>query len=190
MNSVFLFGNELMTSSLADLVKRHLQKMHPNLVIKIETENIVEDSISDALAQVDQILAEYPLYVVVLMGTADAIQQIPIEVFTSNLQYLINKIKSYRLVLTTIPFVDESRQHVQKNQQFLEYNQVIRHLAKKEGLSMVDLDYAMTVYPAATVFLQEDGIHLSELGEDLYAALIARNITNIEGDLAKAAKQL
>jgi hypothetical protein len=74
MNSVFLFGNELMTSSLADLVKRHLQKMHPNLVIKIETENIVEDSISDALAQVDQILAEYPLYVVVLMGTADAIQ--------------------------------------------------------------------------------------------------------------------
>ncbi len=188
MKKVVLFGDSLTagfngkttTEDVTVEVKQDLK----NMGFEMEVVNAGKrgDTTKSALERLDSdVLSQKPDYVSIFFGNDLVDHSVSIEDYIKNVEKMIEKIGTEKVVLIAPAYVDPKKQAEQRHSVDIHaYGKALMDFAKENNLSHIDLAYHMTIYPAASEFLREDGLHLSKEGNELLGNLIARNIKNAE----------
>jgi hypothetical protein len=184
MNDIILFGDNFVTTNLAEQTAKQLANMRPNFQVNVKAKTLAKATVEPATRDIQKVLATRPLYVALIFGLTDALEDTPIEKFKTDLAKLVGTVKHYRIILATIPLVDS----LIDDEKAEKYNAAIRDFADREQISLVDIAHAIEVYPAPNEFVSTKYIGLTALGEELFGAMIARNIKNTESAIDKAAE--
>ncbi|KAF1301643.1 SGNH/GDSL hydrolase family protein [Enterococcus sp. JM9B] len=136
-------------------------------------------STASALAELSLAVQEEPDSIVVNVGINDAINLRDNQTqYEQNLQKILTAFPAEKVIFVGPSFVD-SRKKTQADPEILQtYIATAKKVASNTAVDFIDIYHHMTVYPAPTEYLQEDGLHPSKFGYELLGALIARNIKN------------
>lgn len=136
-------------------------------------------STESALAGIDEAVAQAPDFVVINVGINDAIN-LPdsLQAYGENLKEMVSKFAPEKVILVGPSFVDQSKKTQADQETIKEYVAMAKNVAEETGVDFIDFYHHMVIYPAATEFLQADGLHPSKFGYHLLGSLIARDIKN------------
>lgn len=186
MKKIVLFGDsiiagyfkEAVSPVLINLVKDNLQVLAMEEVTLVNA-GMPGDTTRDGLKRLEkEVLSESPDMVVVFFGANDCSEDRPISVteYGENLETMIRKIGREKVILITAPFIDSGRRPERPDYQVRQFVSKGKEIASVAKIPSIDLYQAMTGYSGTDEFLQADGLHFSQYGYDLLAALIVREI--------------
>lgn len=158
---------------MADLTKRNLED------VQIVNAGIPGNTTADAIKRFDQdVMSEKPDIVTIFFGANDTNSDnlVPLEKYAETIETMIAKLGKEKVILVTPPYVDCARKPTRDDERIRTYVERVKVIGEKYELPVIDLYQAMVVYPGTDEFLQADGLHFSETGYDLLAALIVREI--------------
>ena len=153
------------------------------------------DTSADALARFERdVVKKNPDFVLIGLGTNDFIREgqgnttprVSPEQFRTNLQTMIDGVKALDAVpiLITAPYVRDDAYPPVSNYENVGglnpaldvYIEVVRSLAKDNGIGLIDIHKICDKYPL-TEFLISDGVHLAATGNRVYADAIEEYLT-------------
>jgi lysophospholipase L1-like esterase len=166
MKTVVCFGASL-TAGTVSFNYLHLLEARPALAdFKFINHGVNGDLAWNGLQRLDEVIAENPDYVTILIGTNDvnatlsernlirynAVNHLPvtptIEWYEENIRAIVARLKSEtraQLVLISLAVIGENPEHEGFKKVFL-YNEVVRRIAKEEGLPYLPLHERMVAY--------------------------------------------
>lgn len=139
------------------------------------------------------VLAYNPDIVIIGFGTNDAHidsnkpkgrSRIPLDEYESNLEYMINQLMNRGIyVILIAPNILGKKYKKFQNKRLLEYVRVVRHLAEKHKVGLVDNYKLFVNYQKKTGKSYEelmlDGVHPNDLGHEIIADELTKIIVNI-----------
>jgi len=145
--------------------------------------SIIGNTTRDALNRsYHEVFTRYPKIVYIQYGlndcnqwdTENGLNRVMPKTFESNLDELIIRAKSAGAlpIIGTNHFTNKNTEYDQRN---LMYNNIIRQVASQNNILCIDHEIAWKSYDHIKLLLS-DGIHLNELGHDLYFETIKNNI--------------
>lgn len=169
---VYKFANWLNTESVYS--ERNYTVLNSSII-----GNTTRDSLNRAYHEV---FMRHPNVVYIQYGLNDCNQwdsenglnRVMPKTFEANLEELILRTRSAGAlpIIGTNHFANKNKNYDQRN---LMYNNIIRQVALQNGVLCIDHESAWKSYDHVELLLP-DGIHLNELGHDLYFKTIKNNI--------------
>lgn len=154
------------------------------------------DTSADALARFERdVVKKDPDFVLIGLGTNDFIREgqgntsprVSVEQFRANMQTMIDGVKAMNAVpiLITAPYVrDDAYPPVSNyddvggmNPALDVYIEAVRRLSKENGIGLIDIHKKCDDYPLEE-FLISDGVHLSAVGNRVYADAVEEYLTS------------
>lgn len=187
MEKIILFGDSItagymdgaITKILPELVTSDLHDLGFSQFEVIDA-GIPGETSRDGLKRLDAHVLKYdPTFVTVFWGANDVAEHnlVPLDEYRTNLATMIEKIGKDKVILITPPYINQQQHALDRPQARIEaYVQCVLALGKETGVPVIDLYEAMDHYPGRNEFLQADGLHFSQEGYELLAALIAKFI--------------
>jgi lysophospholipase L1-like esterase len=171
-------------------VANHLYVHHPDTPVRVLNAGVSGHRIVDLLARLDRdVVVHQPQWVTVSVGINDVWHQlipghygIPLPEFRTGYEELVARLKAgtqARLFLMTTTVIGEDLDN-EPNRTLSGYNAVIRELADREGLGLIDLNQAFCDAiqrgrAANPVYhLTYDGVHPTPAGHQLIAAQVLK----------------
>jgi acyl-CoA thioesterase-1 len=145
---------------------------YPDRVAELSGKQVVNQGIcgersAGGASRIGSVLNRYkPGYIFIFYGANDAIFALSPESVINNLRNMCNAAianKTVPILATCLPMYDS---HAFANGTVLSYNPLIRELGKELGVKVVDLEKE---YGATRDFLQRDGLHPSDSGNQVIA---------------------
>jgi acyl-CoA thioesterase-1 len=135
-----------------------------------------------ALRQVPEAISLAPQLVTVTVGPNDVLDEVPIETFERNVQFILERLRQETralIVVNLIPdFVRTPKFRVAPNAtamagQIRRFNEVLARQAGEQGAVLVDLyGPSQAALPAHPHVVSADGYHPSDVGYELWAELM------------------
>ncbi|RAS95365.1 esterase, partial [Bacillus cereus] len=136
----------------------------------------------DALHRIEvDVLSHKPDFVTVFLGTNDAVSfsQGSLHVYKENLEKIVKRISSDKVLLISPAPVDEERQHNRTNKVLGQYADVVEEVAKETGSHFLNL-YAEMIqerdYKRFVENDEKDGLHFGIEGYEYVAKLIGEKV--------------
>ena len=151
------------------------------------------DSSQDILERLEQdILSDMePQVFILLVGANDLAthKQVPLAAFRANVHKIIGRVKkawpACQLLLITPPAVDEEKQRYRTNYLVEKYGQVLKDLAREEGVTCLDFYHLLLQRPEPLSDLMEgimdDGLHFGYRTYEILAAAIQSALEELPG---------
>lgn len=189
MFKIAIFGDSITAGwngrAATTILKRELEMALKNQY-KLEAEVILfgvpGDDTNDAVKRLQAVKMANADYNVVFFGANDASahHEVSTADFKANLELIIAEL-SGQIIMVTPPAVNEQRLDARdRNNHNVEvYRAVTIAISEKQHLPLIDLYDQMRVYPGTAEFLQNDGLHFTQEGYELLAALIAVKIKSL-----------
>jgi lysophospholipase L1-like esterase len=133
------------------------------------------DTTADLLRRIPRALSTRPDRIVLLIGTNDVIQGVPMETLTHHYTQILSELlECEALFVLSVPPLEGGTVTAPFNTAICQLNDWIREQMWKYGFSFVDLHAALqgddgTLDPTLTT----DGVHLSEAGYRRFGQLLA-----------------
>lgn len=132
-----------------------------------------------------EVMAEHPDIVTIMFGTNDVsdTKNIPIDVFTANIEFFIKKLGHKKVILITPPPVDETREKHRKNIDIQRYGESVIEIAQKHKCTLIDFFsyvYEQENYQRLLIGMKDDGLHFGEKLYDQLSDLIAKELKRRE----------
>lgn len=186
MKKIVLFGDsitagyfkEAVSPVLTNLIKESLEGLDLEEVTLINA-GMPGDTTVDGLKRLKkEVLQEKPDIVVLFFGANDCSVDRPVSVtqYGENLAKMIQEIGTEKVILISAPFIASGRRPERPAEQVQQFVHKGKEIAVGYQVPLIDLYQAMTVNPGAEEFLQADGLHFSQFGYNLLAALIVKAI--------------
>ena len=191
MVKVVLFGDSITAGFMEDPVSPILTNRvkaglaQQQISVVVFNAGMPGDTAADGLKRLEKdVLSKQPDYVTVFFGANDCSEErgITVQEYGATVSQIIEMIGKEKVILFTPPFVDSARQPARKAEVLQGFVEKAKEIGAIYEIPTVDMYQAMVVYPGTDEFLQLDGLHFSEVGYDLLAALIVREI---KGKLVK-----
>ncbi len=156
-----------------------------NLNMALVNAGIGGNTSADGLARFERdVAANDPDFVTIAFGTNDFVRlsgtqpKVSLPNFKKNIETIVDKVEALDAVpvLFTAPYVREDAYPGDYGQGGItaaldEYNAVIREVAAAKAVDLVDMRKMCADYELSE-FLVADGVHLSDVGRDAYAATL------------------
>lgn len=176
MKRIILFGDSLMAgyknNYATSVVTKAVQKEFPDIAI-------INKSVPGATSRegIDFLprRVQKPYELVVLgLGTNDASIQLGISAgaYAKNLQYFTNVIGRNKLILVGPSYTDWKRASDHSWPRTLQFELVAQECARHNSLPFLDLAKVLRDTGHPNDFLQDDGIHFNEQGNELFTGHI------------------
>lgn len=172
------YGEEAITPILQNLITEGLDTQNLEEILIVNA-GIPGDTTDDGMKRLEkEVLAEKPDMVTIFFGANDTNSDnlVPLEKYAENIEKMITEIGKEKVILLTPPYVDCARKPTRDDDRIRDYVERVKVIGAKYEIPVIDLYKAMVAYPGTDEFLQEDGLHFSQVGYDLLAALIVREI--------------
>nr|WP_208751965.1 SGNH/GDSL hydrolase family protein [Bacillus cereus] len=187
MNMLVCFGDSITADeTFFDGTPRltpRLQEMFPNW--KVENAGVPGDNTFDALNRIEEdVLSHKPDFVTVFLGTNDAVSfsQGSLQVYKENLEKIVKRISSDKVLLISPAPVDEERQRNRTNKVLGQYADVVEEVAKETGSHFLNL-YAEMIqerdYKRFVENDEKDGLHFGIEGYEYVTKLIGEKLKGI-----------
>ncbi|EMY4795863.1 MULTISPECIES: SGNH/GDSL hydrolase family protein [Bacillus cereus group] len=187
MNTLVCFGDSITADeTFFDGTPRltpRLQEMFPNW--KVVNAGVPGDNTFDALHRIEEdVLSHKPDFVTVFLGTNDAVSfsQESLQVYKENLEKIVKRISSDKVLLISPAPVDEERQHNRTNKVLGQYADVVEKVAKETGSHFLNL-YAEMIqerdYKRFVENDEKDGLHFGIEGYEYVSKLIGEKLKGI-----------
>lgn len=172
------YGEEAITPILQKLITEDLDAQNLEEILIVNA-GMPGDTTDDGMKRLEkEVLAEKPDMVTIFFGANDTNSDnlVPLEKYAENIETMITEIGKEKVILLTPPYVDCARKPTRDDDRIRDYVERVKVIGAKYEIPVIDLYKAMVAYPGTDEFLQEDGLHFSQVGYDLLAALIVREI--------------
>ncbi|HGA0511958.1 TPA: SGNH/GDSL hydrolase family protein [Bacillus pacificus] len=187
MNMLVCFGDSITADeTFFDGTPRltpRLQEMFPNW--KVENAGVPGDNTFDALNRIEEdVLSHKPDFVTVFLDTNDAVSfsQGSLQVYKENLEKIVKRISSDKVLLISPAPVDEERQRNRTNKVLGQYADVVEEVAKETGSHFLNL-YAEMIqerdYKRFEENDEKDGLHFGIEGYEYVTKLIGEKLKGI-----------
>jgi lysophospholipase L1-like esterase len=190
--NIFFFGDSITYGQVISAEKTWVHKLGKYINDNFNDQYIIQNSsvlgntTRDALNRIYQdILFRNPSIVYVQFGMNDCnkwetekgLCRVMPKTFESNLDEIIQRIRSYnsKVILGTNHYASKSADYDIRNK---DYNQIIRTVASSNNIPLIDHAINCETVNYLDLIL-EDGIHLSEVGHELYYETFIKNINYI-----------
>lgn len=170
------------------LTSRAVEKMHPDLNLKVINAGISGNRVSDCRKRLKRdVLQKKPAIVVVYVGINDVWhwmvgQGTNKDVFESGLRDIVSQIHSFgaKVILCTPSVIGEKSDGTNRFDGMLdEYSDIVRNIAETTGTQLLDLRKAFTAYLKQhnpnndeQGILTQDGVHLNQNGNRFVSTLV------------------
>jgi lysophospholipase L1-like esterase len=180
--NIFFFGDSITYGQLVSVNKTWVYKVANWLDMNIkypptivQNSSIMGNTTRDALNRIyNDVLFRNPSIVYVQFGmndcnhwqTENGLCRVQPDTFTSNLHEIVSRSISYgaRVIVGTNHSSNKDTQYDQRN---AAYNQLIRNFCSGHNVTLVDHELECKKFDVQDIVLP-DGIHLSEMGHDVY----------------------
>lgn len=172
------YGEEAITPILQNLITEGLDAQNLEKILIVNA-GMPGDTTDDGMKRLEkEVLAEKPDMVTIFFGANDTNSDnlVPLEKYAENIETMIQKSGKEKIILLTPPYVDCGRKPNREDHRIQEYAERVKVIGGRYEIPVIDLYKAMAAYPGTDEFLQEDGLHFSQVGYELLAALIVREI--------------
>lgn len=186
MKKIVLFGDSITAGYFKEAVSPVLINLIKERLYRLDLEDVTlvnagmpGDTTEDGLKRLEkEVLQEKPDIVVIFFGANDCSVDRPVSVtqYGENLEKMIREIGREKVVLITAPYVASGRRPERPKEKVAQIVLKGKEVAKNQQIPLIDLYQTMTAYPETETLLQVDGLHFSQLGYDLLADLIVKEI--------------
>jgi len=139
------------------------------------------DTTFGILERIDEITEGKPAKIFILIGINDISRNVPSELILRNYRKIISYITRNSpateiFIQTLLPVnntFDRYKNHYNKDEEIAEVNKGLKKLAKKEGITLIDLHpHFLDKYDRLDPLYTEEGLHLNAIGYQMWSKLL------------------
>ena len=139
------------------------------------------DTTFGILERIDEITEGKPAKIFILIGINDISRNVPSELILRNYRKIISYITrnspaTELFIQTLLPVnntFDRYKNHYNKDEEIAEVNKGLKKLAKKEGITLIDLHpHFLDEYDRLDPLYTEEGLHLNAIGYQMWSKLL------------------